>query len=52
MDGSFGLYGWGWNEHGNLGLGDRNNRHEPTKIRRIDEYTRISCGGAFYYVFA
>ncbi len=26
------LYTWGWNEHGNLGLGDIKDRFEPTEI--------------------
>ena len=26
------LYSWGWNEHGNLGLGDKVDRHEPTLV--------------------
>jgi protein ATS1 len=26
------VYGWGWNEHGNLGLGNTNDVQEPTRI--------------------
>ena len=26
------LYSWGWNEHGNLGLGDKVDRAELTKV--------------------
>ena len=32
------LYTWGWNEHGNLGLGDKLDRHRPTLVPfSIDE---------------
>ena len=27
------LYSWGWNEHGNLGFGDKINRNKPEKIK-------------------
>ena len=26
------LYSWGWNEHGNLGLGDKLDRNKPCMI--------------------
>jgi alpha-tubulin suppressor-like RCC1 family protein len=26
------LYGWGWGQYGNLGLGDTNNRLIPEKV--------------------
>lgn len=26
------LYGWGWGQYGNLGLGDTNNRSIPEKV--------------------
>jgi alpha-tubulin suppressor-like RCC1 family protein len=26
------MWSWGWNEHGNLGHGDRENRNRPTKV--------------------
>ena len=26
------LYTWGWNEHGNLALGDKTDRHAPTQV--------------------
>ena len=32
------LFSWGWNEHGNLGSGDKKNRDSPTEIKfLIDE---------------
>ena len=26
------VYAWGWNEHGNCGLGHVDNVHQPTKV--------------------
>jgi alpha-tubulin suppressor-like RCC1 family protein len=45
-----GVYGWGWNEHGNLGLGDCRNRSVPTLIvegptRLIKAYSACSFVG-------
>ena len=31
-EGSRGLFSWGWNEHGNLGVGDKVDRHAPTEV--------------------
>jgi alpha-tubulin suppressor-like RCC1 family protein len=29
------LYGWGWGRYGNLGLGDRNDRHVPGEVAAV-----------------
>jgi alpha-tubulin suppressor-like RCC1 family protein len=36
------VFGWGWNEHGNLGLGDERDRHSP---QLIDSIVRGSAVG-------
>jgi alpha-tubulin suppressor-like RCC1 family protein len=36
---------WGSNPHGQLGLGDRTARHEPTPLRSGSVFTALSCGG-------
>ena len=42
------LYTWGWNEHGNLGLGDKKDRFIPTKVNDINaNLAKIYTGGAF-----
>lgn len=30
------LYGWGWGQYGNLGLGDRNDRLIPEKVSTVE----------------
>lgn len=50
QDGS--LYGWGWNEHGNVGNGEKENILFPTKVTWKGEMVpqrkikRLFCGGA------
>lgn len=44
------LYAWGWNEHGNLGLGDKQDRHKPTLVCHLTDKAEISTGGAFYFL--
>jgi len=41
-----GLYVWGWGEHGQLGLGDRLNRHEPTLVNIPERLTVVACGSS------
>lgn len=41
------LYGWGWNEHGNLATGDKVDRNEPTFI--MSQVKSVYCGGAVSY---
>lgn len=41
------LYGWGWNEHGNLATGDKADRNEPTFI--MSQVKSVYCGGAVSY---
>ncbi len=38
------LYGWGRNETGSLGLGDRMNRYEPHRISLTEPVTEIAAG--------
>ena len=40
-------FGWGWNEHGNLGTGDFKNRTSPVMIK--ENVKSICCGGAVSY---
>eukprot|EP01113_Clastostelium_recurvatum_P051204 TRINITY_DN9895_c0_g3_i1.p1 TRINITY_DN9895_c0_g3~~TRINITY_DN9895_c0_g3_i1.p1 ORF type:complete len:440 (+),score=54.94 TRINITY_DN9895_c0_g3_i1:33-1352(+) len=42
-------YAWGYNRHGQLGLGDRNNRDTPTEILKLRGKRIISaaCGDSF-----
>ena len=50
---SGGLYAWGWNEHGNLGLGDKSDRSTPERIdfdTTINPVKKIVTGGAFFFL--
>ncbi|KAH7671086.1 Regulator of chromosome condensation 1/beta-lactamase-inhibitor protein II [Dioscorea alata] len=40
------LYGWGWGQYGNLGLGDRNDRLIPEKVSSVGErkMVLVACG--------
>ncbi|HEX2909649.1 MAG TPA: RCC1 domain-containing protein [Chloroflexia bacterium] len=38
-------YGWGWNEYGQLGTGDYNNRTTPTPVSSITGVTAVSTNG-------
>ncbi|XP_020245605.1 ultraviolet-B receptor UVR8-like, partial [Asparagus officinalis] len=40
------LYGWGWGQYGNLGLGDRNDRLIPEKVLQTNgqKMVSIACG--------
>lgn len=40
------LYCWGENEHGNLGLGDIQNRIQPTQVRPDLTWKMVSIGGS------
>ena len=45
------LYTWGWNEHGNLGVGDRKDRSAPSLVNlKIELGSKIVAGGAFFFV--
>lgn len=41
-----GLYGWGWGRYGNLGLGDRADRHVPEKVTSVEgeKMAKVACG--------
>jgi alpha-tubulin suppressor-like RCC1 family protein len=41
------LFCWGDNAHGQLGLGDTTPRSEPTQLPGIDDWSAVSCIGAF-----
>ena len=48
-----GLYAWGWNEHGNLGLGDKLDRSVPERVNFDSEANpikKIVTGGAFFFL--
>ncbi|GKV00633.1 hypothetical protein SLEP1_g13298 [Rubroshorea leprosula] len=40
------LYGWGWGQYGNLGLGDRNDRLVPEEVSSLDgeKMVMVACG--------
>lgn len=38
------VYGWGWNRHGDLGMGDDVYRIIPTKVESLKNIVEISCG--------
>lgn len=40
-------YCWGWNPHGNLGTGDRVERHVPTAVVGGHHFRQIAPGGFF-----
>lgn len=40
------LFVWGWNEHGNLGLGDHADRSSSDPAEVPGNYSAVACGGA------
>ena len=46
------LYSWGWNEHSNLGLGDKQDRDVHTKVPGLDEIAikDVFAGGAYFFI--
>ena len=49
------LYSWGWNEHGNLALGDKVDRTEPTLVpfdTTAQPVKQVVTGGAFFYLLS
>ena len=42
-----GLYSWGMNGNGDLGLGDTTNRSSPTQISAYTTWSQISGGNAY-----
>lgn len=44
------IYAWGWNEHGNLGTGDKTDRYNPTHIE-APTVVNIAAGGAFFILY-
>ena len=46
------LFTWGWNEHGNLGHGDKLDRHKPERIENLSNVTikAVYPGGAYFFV--
>ena len=47
----FKVYSWGWNEHGNLGTGDKIDRFEPQLI--VENCTsKIAVGGAYWFIYS
>ena len=44
------LYSWGWNEHGNCGLGHTENVLTPTKV--LETETVIKCFAGSGHSFA
>ena len=35
------VFSWGLNDHGQLGLGDRKNRREPTRVLALKRYVIV-----------
>ena len=52
VDESESIYTWGWNEHGNLGHGDKVDRNKPEKVENITNVSikAIYAGGAYFFV--
>ena len=44
------VYSWGWNEHGNLGLGDTVNRCRPTVVSGVCGVKDVAAAAAVSYV--
>ena len=42
------LFSWGWNEHGNLGLGDTKDRNTPSLVEALGDVqvALVAAGGA------
>jgi len=45
------VYTWGWNEHGNLGTGDKIDRFEPQLVEE-DCCSKIAVGGAYFFLYS
>jgi alpha-tubulin suppressor-like RCC1 family protein len=43
------LFGWGWPQNGELGLGDTSARISPTSISSLASVSYVACG--FYHTF-
>ncbi|CAB4378260.1 unnamed protein product [Rhizophagus irregularis] len=43
---------WGWNEHGNCGIGDNENRWQPVKVRKAGNIKKVGggCGNSWIWV--
>ena len=48
------IYTWGWNEHGNLGLGDTKDRSEPTLVKAptIADKKKVCGAGAYWMIYS
>ena len=42
----YNLYDWGFNNAGQLGLGDTTNRSSPTQIGSLTNWSVLNAGGA------
>ncbi|CAG9314016.1 unnamed protein product [Blepharisma stoltei] len=45
------VFSWGWNEHGNLGIGTQENQVVPLQVS-IENPIRVICGGAISYIIS
>lgn len=46
------IYSWGWNEHGNLALGHKEDRLEPSRVDfDLQESQRIAGSGAYWLIY-
>jgi secretion-regulating guanine nucleotide exchange factor len=43
---------WGWNEHGNCGIGDYENRWQPVKVSKVSNIEKVGggCGNSWIWV--
>ncbi len=46
-----GIYAWGWNEHGNLGLGGRKDCEVPMKVKVAAELSNNNAKVSFDLTF-
>jgi alpha-tubulin suppressor-like RCC1 family protein len=45
------MFTWGWNEHGNLGIGDKKDRNQPVIIEhKMKAESRVYAGGAYMFL--
>jgi E3 ubiquitin-protein ligase HERC4 len=46
------LFSWGWNEHGNLGVGHEHDLYLPTAVSSSDVMIDVCCGGCHSFALA
>jgi alpha-tubulin suppressor-like RCC1 family protein len=52
LNGSGELYAWGWNDDGQLGLGDTTQRTSPVQIGAASDWVALACGESHSLAFS